>query len=51
MRIFIGVMLVAGALLLFSCSSSSDNPPTPTPTPQTLTWDAEKPTWDNAKWN
>jgi hypothetical protein len=50
MRIFFGVMLVAGALLLFSCSSS-DNPPTPTPTPQTLTWDAEKPTWDNAKWN
>jgi major membrane immunogen (membrane-anchored lipoprotein) len=50
MRIFFGVMLIAGALLLFSCSSS-DSSPAPKPTPQTLTWDAEKPTWDNAKWN
>jgi hypothetical protein len=51
MRIFFGVMLVAGAFLLFSCSSSSDSPPAPKPVPQTITWDAAQPTWDNGKWN
>ena len=52
MRVFFGIILIAGAILLCSCSSSDDHKATPKPTPtETLTWDAQQPTWDNGKWN
>jgi hypothetical protein len=51
MRVFFGIILIVGAIMLCSCSSSDDHKATPTPTPtETLTWDAQQPTWDNGKW-